>query len=113
MTPSPQARRLWAWIGHDEEMMAARPRLRTIGAVIAALLVLLVALSPTLLFGETLNAFGLVLMGAIFLGIGLLLRGGGGAGLRTFGASLLIIGAVILAFGVGLTALLLMGWGRW
>ena len=92
--------------------MEARPRLRTVGAVIAALLVLLVVLSPTLLFGQSLSAFGLVLMGASLLGVGLLVRRGGSAGARTLGTSLLIIGAVTLALGVGLTALLLAGWGR-
>jgi hypothetical protein len=80
--------------------------------VIAALLVVLVALSPTLLFGEPLSAFGLVLAGASLLGVGLLVRWGGGARARTFGTSLLIIGAVILTLGVGLTALLLAGWQR-
>jgi len=93
-------------------MREARPRLRTVGAVIAALLVLLVALSPTLLFGQSLSAFGLVVMGASLLGVGLLGHRGGGTGVRTLGTSLVIIGAVILALGVGLTALLLAGWGR-
>jgi predicted membrane-bound mannosyltransferase len=93
-------------------MREARPRLRTVGAVIAALLVLLVALSPTLLFGQSLSAFDLVLTGASLLGVGLLVRWGGGAGARTLGTGLLIIGAVILALAVGLTALLLAGWGR-
>jgi hypothetical protein len=82
-----------------------------VGAVIAAVLVLLVALSPSLLFGESLSAFGLILMGAGLLGVGLLARWAGGAGARTLGTSLLIIGAVILALGVGLTALLLAGRG--
>jgi hypothetical protein len=93
-------------------MSEARPRLRALGAVIAALLVLLVAMSPTLLFGETPTAFGLVLTGASLLGVGLLVRRGRGAGVRALGTSLLIIGAVILALAVGLTALLLAGWGR-
>jgi drug/metabolite transporter (DMT)-like permease len=90
-------------------MRQARPRLRTVGAVVAALLVLLVALSPTLLFGESLSASGLILMGASLLGVGLLVRSGGGAGARTLGTSLLIIGGVILV--VGLTVLLLGVWG--
>ncbi len=93
-------------------MREARPRLRTVGAVIAAVLVLLVALSPTLLFGQSLSAFGLLVMGASLLGVGLLVRWGGGAGARTLGTSLLIVGAVILALAVGLTGLLLAGWGR-
>jgi hypothetical protein len=91
-------------------MREARPRL-TVGAVIAALLVLLVALSPTLLFGQSLSAFGLVLLGASLLGVGLLVRWRG-AGARTLGTILVIIGAVILALALGLTALLLAGLGR-
>jgi hypothetical protein len=55
-------------------MKEARPRLRTVGAVIAAVLVLLVALSPTLLFGESLSAFGLVLTGSSLLVVGVILR---------------------------------------
>lgn len=92
-------------------MSEAGPRLRTVGAVIAALLVVLVALSPTLLFGQSLSAFGLVLMGASLLGVGLLVRWRGGASVRTLGTSLAVIGAVILAFAVGLTVLLIAGRG--
>lgn len=90
----------------------ARPRLRTVGAAIAALLVLPVALSPTLLFGQSLSAFALVLLGASLLGVGLLLRWRGGADARTLGTILAMIGVLLLAFGVGLMALLLAGWGR-
>ena len=87
-------------------------RLGTAGAVIAAVLVLFVALSPTLLFGQSLSAFGLVLMGASVLGLGLLARRGGGARARTLGTILMTIGAVVLVLALGLTALLLAGWGR-
>lgn len=93
-------------------MREARTRLRTVGAVIAALLLLLVAFSPTLLFGQSLSAFGLDLMGANLLGVGVLVRWGGGAGARTLGTILVITGAVILGVGIGLTALVLAGWGR-
>ena len=79
-------------------------RLGTVGAVIAAVLVLLVALSPTLLFGEPISAFGLILMGAILIGIGLLVRWALGARARTLGTMLVAIGAVILVLGLGLTA---------
>ena len=96
--------------GMIRTMSEGRPRLRTVGGVIAALLVLLVALSPALLFGEPLSAFGLLLIGAGLLVVGLLVRWRGGAGVRTFGTSLVIIGAVILALAVGLTALLLAGY---
>jgi hypothetical protein len=104
------------WLGPDSGMIRrmreARPRLRTVGALIAALLVLLVALSPTLLLGQSLSAFGLVLTGASLLGVGLLVRSGGVASARALGTSLLIIGAVVLALAVGWTALLVAGWGR-
>jgi hypothetical protein len=90
----------------------ARTRLGTVGAVVAAVLVLLVALSPTLLFGQPLSAFGLIVTGAGVLGVGLLGRWGGWAGGRTLGIILMAIGAVIVALAVGLLALLLAGWGR-
>lgn len=93
-------------------MREARPSLSTVGAVIAALFVLLVALSPMLLFGEYPSAIGLILVGASLLGVGLLVRWRGGANVRTFGTSLAVIGAAVLAFALGLTALLLAGWGR-
>jgi drug/metabolite transporter (DMT)-like permease len=89
----------------------ARPRGGSVVVVIAVLLVLLVALSPTLLFGETLSPVGLIAVGASLLGIGIVVRSRGGGG-RALGTVLLIIGGVILAIAVGLTALLLVGWGR-
>ena len=90
----------------------ARTRLGTVGAAIAAVLVLLVALSPTLLFGESPSAFGLIMTGAGVLGVGLLVRWGGRTGGRTLGTILVVMGAVIMALGLGLLALLLAGWGR-
>jgi drug/metabolite transporter (DMT)-like permease len=90
----------------------ARPRLRTVGAAIAALLVLLVVLSPTLLFGQSVGAFDLLLVAASLLGVGLLLRRGGGTDTRPLGTILVIIGVVLLAFVAALMALLLAGWGR-
>ena len=82
------------------------------GVVVVALVVLLAALSPTLLFSQPLSAFDLVLTGASLIGIGLLVRWRGGAGARTLAGIMVIIGGVIVALGVGLTALLLAGWGR-
>jgi hypothetical protein len=93
-------------------MREARPRQRTVAVVIAALLVLLVVLSPTLLFGQSLSAFSLLLVGASLLGVGLFLRWRGGAVARMLGTKLIIIGVVILALVVGLMALLLAGLGR-
>ncbi len=87
-------------------MSEGRTRLGTISAVIVAVLVLLVALSPTLLFGESLSAFGLILMGASLIGVGLLARWAVGARARALGTMLVVIGAVILVVGLGLTALL-------
>ena len=92
-------------------MREARPRLNAVGAVIAALLVLFVALSPALLFGQSLSAFGLGVIGASLFGLGLLWRRRGGAWVRTFGTSLAIIGAVNLVLAVGLIALALAGRG--
>jgi hypothetical protein len=94
-------------------MREARPRLRMVGAIIGALLILLVGLSPTLLFGEPLTAFGLILLGGSLLIGGMLLRWADGANARTLGTMLLIMGAVLLASGVGLMAALIagLGWG--
>ncbi|HEX7195540.1 MAG TPA: hypothetical protein VF364_01760, partial [Candidatus Limnocylindria bacterium] len=85
-------------------------RLSPVGVVIAAVLLLLVALSPTLLFGESISGFGLILMGASVLGTGLLVRWGVGARARTLGTMLVTIGAVILVVGLGLTVLAV--WSR-
>jgi hypothetical protein len=75
-------------------------------------MVLLVALLPTLLFGQSLSAFSLVLIGGSLLAFGLLVRRGLGPGARTLGTILVTTGALILALAVGLTVLLLAGWGR-
>lgn len=93
-------------------MSEARPRLRTVGTAIAALLLVLVALVPTLLFGESLSAGGLILLGGSLLVLGVLLRWGSGANAATLGTILVFLGVMLLAFGVGLLALLLAG-GRW
>jgi hypothetical protein len=88
---------------------APESRQRTIVAAIAAVLVLLVAMSPTILFSRPPSALGLVLTGAVLTGAGLLLRRGRGAGLRTTGTALAILGAALVAFGAGLIVLLLAG----
>lgn len=92
-------------------MSEPRQRLRSVGITIAALLILFVALSPTLLFGEPLSAFGLILMGGSLLLLGVLLRWRGGSNARTLGTILAVIGAVVLTSGLGLMALLLAGYG--
>lgn len=76
--------------------------------MIGAVLVLLVALAPTMLFGD-LSAFGLIQTAAGVLGVGLLVRWGGGAGGRALGTILVAIGTVILALVLGLMALFLLG----
>ena len=94
--------------GDDELVKKAWPRLSTVGVAIAALLVLLVGVSPALLQGESLSAFNLVLLAGSVLGIGLLLRWAvGGAG-RTLGSILITIGVVSLVFAIGLTAFVVL-----
>jgi hypothetical protein len=81
-------------------------------AVIAALVLLFVALAPPLLFGESLGAFGLVLVSASLLGAGVLVRWGSSGRARTLGTALAMAGAIALALSLGFTALVLSGWGR-
>jgi hypothetical protein len=81
-------------------------------AVVAAVLLLLVAFAPMLLLGESLSAFGLILVGAGLIGGGLLARAGRAGEARTFGTVLVILGALILAAGTALLVLLLGGLGR-
>ena len=81
-------------------------------APLVTVLVLLVALSPTLLFGESSSALGLLFLAAGLLGGGLVLSRVGGADVRSIGKLLAIVGAVLLIVSLGLLALLLGGWGR-
>jgi hypothetical protein len=76
------------------------------------LLVLLAALSPTLLFGESLGPLGLVFLAAVLLGGGLVLRRVGGADVRSIGTLLAVVGVVLLIISVGLLVLVLGGLGR-
>ena len=86
-----------------------RSRLGTVGVVIASVVIVLIVLAPTLLFGQSLGAFGLMLMGAIILGVGLLTRRGGEVRVRALGTIIVIVGGVVLVLALGLTALLLAG----
>jgi hypothetical protein len=89
------------------------PSFRTrLAAVVAAVVLVLVAFAPTLLLGESLSAFGLIVTGAGLLGVGLLARAGRGGGARTFGTVVAILGAMILAAGIALVVLLMGGLGR-
>jgi drug/metabolite transporter (DMT)-like permease len=84
----------------------------TTGAGVAALLVLFVMLSSMLVRGEVPSAFDLVVLAAIVLGVGLLLRWRGTGRSRTLGSILVIVGIVSLAIVLGLIWLLLQGLGR-
>jgi hypothetical protein len=79
---------------------------------VAALLVSLVALAPTLLFGEPLSSSGLLVRAAGVFAVGLILRLGGRGEARALGSVLVAIGVVLLVIGVGVLALALVGWGR-
>jgi hypothetical protein len=85
----------------------ARSRL----AAVVAVLLLLVAFAPTLLLGESLSAFGLIVTGACLTGVGLIARAGRGR-VRTFGTMVLILGSLVLAVGFALLVLLMGGFRR-
>jgi len=68
----------------------------------AALLLLLVVLSPVLLRGERPGLFELLMLAVAGLGVGLVLRRRGTAGTRTVGS--ILIGSVSLAIVIGLFA---------
>ena len=90
-------------------MSDRRSPLRTVVIAFVALLILVAAFSPTLVFGSGLSAFSLLLTAASLLGAGLLLRRTTGADARTLGSFLAIIGGVLLVLFAGLTVLLLAG----
>jgi hypothetical protein len=81
-------------------------------AVVAAVLVVLVAFAPVLLLGESLSAFGLIVIGAVLTGVGLLARAGGGSGARTFGTIVAVMGVLIVVAAIVLLVLLIGGLGR-
>jgi hypothetical protein len=81
--------------------------LRTVGAVGAAAALVLLVLSPALLFGQSFGAAGLVLTGAGVLVAGLLLRWSGTA--KTVGTAVTIAGGLILLVALGLLGLVLLG----
>ena len=81
-------------------------------AVIVAVVLLFVALAPTVLLGQSPGAFGLVLVSACLLSGGLLLRWGGDGRVRRLGSVVAGAGAIALALSLGFTALVLSGWGR-
>lgn len=97
---------------HDGNMNEASPRLRLVAATIAALLVILVALAPTLLFGESPSAISVMVTGGSLVALGLPLRWVGGAKARTPGTIVIVVGVVLVTLGVGLLVLALAsrGW---
>jgi uncharacterized membrane protein len=76
--------------------------MRTVGAPIAALLLLFVVLSPVLLRSEVPNLFELLLLASAALGAGLLLRWRGTGRNRALGSILVVLGGVSLIVLVGL-----------
>jgi hypothetical protein len=81
-------------------MRAGWSGLRTVGAAMAALLLLLVVLSPVVLRGERPSLFELLVLALAVLGVGLVLRWRGAAGIRTIGS--ILVGGVSLAIVIGL-----------
>jgi hypothetical protein len=86
-------------------------RLRT-GAGVAALLAGFVVISPVILGGGPLSAIDLLVLAAVVLGLGLLLRWRRTGSTRTLGSVLAIVGVVCLVLSVGLIWLLVQGLGR-
>jgi uncharacterized membrane protein len=84
--------------------------MRTIGAPIAALLLVFVALPPVLLRGEALSLFELLLLAAAALGAGVLLRWRGTGRQHALGSILVVLGGVSLAVLIGLILLSPRGW---
>jgi hypothetical protein len=85
--------------------------LRT-GAGVAALLAGFVVISPVILGGGPLSAIDLLVLAAVVLGLGLLLRWRRTGSTRTLGSVLAIVGVVCLVLSVGLIWLLVQGLGR-
>jgi drug/metabolite transporter (DMT)-like permease len=86
-------------------------RRRTVGIAIGAVLLVFFLLGPTLLFGESLSAFGLLLLAGSLLGLGLLIRLRADAALHPVGTVLVVVGIVVLA--VASLVLAIGVWGRY
>jgi hypothetical protein len=83
-----------------------------VGAVLACLLIGIAVLSPVILGGSGLTAFDLLVLAAIVLGTGLLLRWRGTGSTRTLGSVLAIVGVAFMVLVAGLVWLLMQGLGR-
>jgi hypothetical protein len=73
---------------------------------------LLVVFAPMLLLGESFSTFGLIVTGAMLMGVGLLARAGGGYDARTFGTIVTIMGVLMVTAAIVLFVLLMGGLGR-
>jgi drug/metabolite transporter (DMT)-like permease len=89
--------------------MEIRPR--SLGMVIAAVLILVALIAPIILLGESPGILNLVLVAGIVLGLGLLIRREDGSGSRPVGTVLALVGGVSLVLLVALLAVLLASWG--
>ena len=96
----------------DAAMTKAPSPLRRVIAPLVTLLVLLVVFAPVLLFGESPGPLGLAFVAAGLFGGGLFLSRAGGAGLRTIGKLLAVVGLVLLMAALVLLVLVLGGLGR-
>lgn len=83
-----------------------------VGAVLACLLVGFAVVSPVILGGSRLSAFDLLVLAAIALGAGILLRRRGTGSTRTLGSVLAIVGVVFVVLVAGMIWLLTQGLGR-
>jgi hypothetical protein len=92
-------------------MAAMETRPRSLGMVIAAVLILVALVAPIILLGESPGILNLMLVAGIVLGLGLLIRRQDGSASRPVGTALAIVGGVSLVLLVAFLAVLLASWG--
>jgi len=73
--------------------------------------VLVVVLGRAVLLSEAFGALSLVATAAAVAGLGVLLTAGRSGAVRTAGSAVALVGLGALVVAVGLTILLVMGWG--
>ncbi len=83
-----------------------------VGASVLCLMIGFAVVSPVILGGSRLSALDLLVLAAIVLGAGLLLRWRGTGSTRTLGSVLAIVGVVFVVLVAGLIWLLTQGLGR-
>jgi hypothetical protein len=91
---------------------AGMVRVKEAGAGVACLLIAFAVVAPVILGGSRLSAFDLLVLAAIVLGAGLLLRWRGTGSTRTLGSVLAIVGVILVVLAAGLIWLLTQGLGR-